>query len=245
MTEAPPGSRNPGRSDSRIGSDYYDRSDYFEDASVHLQNLDSPFQRYRMRKVLEIHQPGKEARVLDLGTGWGTFLVVLAPRVREIVGLDFSQKAVTTSATRVRRLGLRNVHLVRSDATRTGLRDASFDVVLAADLLEHLYPDQTEATLDECHRVLKPGGRLVVWTPHRGHLLERLRARTFLLRRDPSHVDYKSLDRIRRLVLEREFSIEKAYYTESHVPVLRSLERSLMWWVPWLRRRIAVLARKR
>lgn len=245
MSDAPPASRDPGRSGGRIDSDYYDRSDYFEDASAHLRDLDSPFQRYRIRKVLEIHHPGKEARVLDLGTGWGTFLVVLAPRVREIVGLDFSQKAVATCATRIRRLGLRNVRLLRSDATRTGLRDASFDLVLAADLLEHLYPDQTESALDECRRVLKPGGRLVVWTPHRGHVLEHLRARTFLLRRDPSHVDYTSLDRIRHLVLERGFSIEKAYYTESHVPVLRSLERSLMWWLPWLRRRIAILARKR
>lgn len=245
MTEAPPASQDPGRSGNRIDSAYYDRSDYFEDASAHLRDLDSPFQRYRIRKVLEIHHPGKEARVLDLGTGWGTFLVVLAPRVREIVGLDFSRKAVATCATRIRRLGLGNVRLLRSDATRTGLREASFDVVLAADLLEHLYPDQTESALDECRRVLKPGGRLVVWTPHRGHVIEHLRARTFLLRRDPSHVDYTSLDRIRDLVLARGFSIEKAYYTESHVPVLRSLERSLMSWVPWLRRRIAVLARKR
>lgn len=229
----------------RIGSEYYDRTDYFDGASEHLHDLDSAFQRYRVRKVLEIHHPGKEARVLDLGTGWGTFLYVLAGHVREVVGLDFSTKAVVTSARRARRLGLGNVHLVRSDATRTALRDDSFDVVLAADLLEHLYPDQTDAALDECRRVLKSGGRLVVWTPHRGHILEHLRARRLLLRPDPSHVDYKSLERIRRLVLDRGFSIEKAYYTESHVPGLRSLERSLLWCVPWLRRRIAVLARKR
>lgn len=246
MSDADASDAGPGtRARSRIGSDYYDRSDYFEAASGHLHDLDSPFQRYRVRKVLQIHHPGKEARVLDLGCGWGTFTFVLAPRVREVVGLDFSEKALATCAARAERLRLRNVRLLRSDATRTGLRSEAFDVIIAADLLEHLYPDQTDAALDECRRLLKPGGRLVLWTPHRGHLLERLRAHDLLLRRDPTHVDYKSLERLRRLVLDRSFSVEKAYYTESHVPGLRALERSLMAWIPWLRRRIALLARKR
>ncbi len=233
------------REEHRVGPDYYDRSDYFENASRHLQDLDSPFQRYRVRKVLQIYQPAKEARVLDLGCGWGTFTFAFAPTVREVVGVDFSQKSVTGCLRRARRMGLRNVRFVRADAARTGFEDETFDVIVAADLLEHLYPDQTDEVLDECRRLLKRGGRIVIWTPHEGHLLETLRRRTFLLRSDPTHVDYKSMGRLRRLLLDRGFSVEKAYYVESHVPVLRDLERNLMAFAPLLRRRIAVLARKR
>jgi hypothetical protein len=40
------------------------------------------------------------------------------------------------------------------------------------------------------------------------------------------------------------FEIERAHYVESHVPVLRALERLLQGFVPFLRRRIAVLGRK-
>jgi len=238
---------SPERSDTsgRIGPEYYDGSDYFEGASKHLRNLQSSFQRYRVEKVLEIHRPGREARVLDLGCGWGTVSFALAPMVDSVVGVDFSAKSVDLCRKGARELGLRNVDFVRADASETGLPDESFDIVYAVDLLEHLYPDQTLEVLDECARVLKRGGRLVVWTPNRGHFLETLKNRTFLMRADPSHVDYKSMERIHQDLLAREFSIEKAYYAESHVPVLRELERTLMSSLPVLRRRIAILARKR
>lgn len=237
-------SRDPESASDRIGAEYYDESDYFEGASRHLRNLKSPFQRYRTEKILEIHRPGREARVLDLGCGWGTVSFALAPMVSSVVGVDFSARSVELCRKGARELGLRNVEFVQADAADTGLPDESLDLVYAVDLLEHLYPDQTQATLDECARVLKRGGRLIVWTPNRGHFLETLRNRTILLKRDPSHVDYKSMEHIRRKLVDRGFSIEKAYFAESHVPVLRELERSFMSFVPLLRRRIAVLGRK-
>lgn len=244
---APGGRRGEGRAASggdRVGPEFYDRSDYFEEASRHLRDMDSPFQRYRLRKVLEIYRPGKEERVLDLGCGWGTFTFAVAPTVREVVGVDFSRKAVDLCRDEAERRSLGNVRFLRTDAADTGLEAESFDLIIAADLLEHLYPDQTEDVLDECRRVLKRGGRLAIWTPHRGHLVEILRNHRILMRPDPSHVDYKSMERIRRLLLDRRFTIEKAYYAESHLPVLREVERALLSSLPILRRRIAVLARK-
>lgn len=245
MSSGEPGPVGEPAQEERIGPEYYDRSEYFGEASAHLRNLESRFQRYRARKVLEIYEPGKEERVLDLGCGWGTFSLLLAAGVRGVVGVDFSEKAVSSCRRRADELGLDNVRFVRADAAETGLASESFDLIIAADLLEHLYPDQTGEVLDECTRLLKRGGRLTVWTPHRGHMLEGLKNRNLLIRRDPSHVDYKSMERIRRLLKDRGYSIVKAYYAESHVPLLRELERSLMAFVPFLRRRIAVLARKR
>lgn len=229
----------------RIGPEFYDDSDYFEGASKHLRNLKSPFQRYRTEKVLEIYRPGKEARVLDLGCGWGTVSFALSPLVTSVVGVDFSARSVELCRKGARDLGLKDVEFIQADATDTGLAEESFDIVYAVDLLEHLYPDQTEQALDECARILKRGGRLVIWTPNPGHFLETLRNRTFLMKSDPSHVDYKSMEQIHRSLVSRGFSIEKAYYAESHVPFLREIERSFMASIPVLRRRIAVLGRKR
>jgi len=65
-----------------------------------------------------------------------------------------------------------------------------------------------------------------------------------VLRRDASHVDYKSMADMKALLSGAGFAIEKAYYVESHVPVLNLVERLLQRFVPWLRRRIAVLGRK-
>ena len=230
--------------EERIGREFYDRSDYFEGGTQHLQDLDSPFQRYRIEKVLQIYEPGPEERVLDLGCGWGTFCWALGHRVAEMVGVDFSQKSIDLCEKRLAGSAIEGVSFLCADARDTGLEAESFDLVIGADLVEHLYPEDSRAVVAEAFRVLKKGGRLSLWTPHRGHFLEMLKARNILLRRDVSHVDYKSMDRLRTLVGSAGFVVERAYYAESHVGGLRSMERALQGWVPILRRRIALLARK-
>ena len=230
--------------DERIGREFYDQSDYFEGGTEHLQDLNSPFQKYRIDKVLQIYEPGPEERVLDLGCGWGTFCWVLGPRVAEMVGVDFSRKSIDLCERKLAGSALEGVSFLCADARDTGLETESFDLVIAADLVEHLYPEDSQAVVVEAFRVLKPGGRLSLWTPHRGHFLEMLKARNILLRRDVSHVDYKSLERLERLVLGAGFEVERAYYAESHIGGLRSVERALQRWVPILRRRIALLARR-
>ena len=230
--------------EERIGRDFYDRSDYFERGTEHLQDLDSPFQKYRVDKVLQIYEPGPEERVLDLGCGWGTFCWALGPRVAEIVGLDFSQKSIELCEDRLARSAIDGVSFLCADAWDTGLEAESFDLVIGADLVEHLYPEDSEAVVAEAFRVLKKAGRLSLWTPHRGHFLEMLKARNILVRRDVSHVDYKSMHRLKTMVASEGFVVERAYYAESHLAGLRSIERALQGWVPILRRRIALLARK-
>jgi hypothetical protein len=83
-----------------------------------------------------------------------------------------------------------------------------------------------------------------VWTPHRGHFLETLKNHDILLKRDVSHVDYKSMARMTGMMREAGFEVERAYYAESHLPGLRVVERALQGVLPPLRRRVAVLGRK-
>lgn len=230
--------------EERIDREYYDRSDYFEGEAAHLQDMESPFQRYRVRKVLEIYRPGPEERVLDLGCGWGTFGFALAPEVQMVVGVDFSERSIALCRERLSHTGFDNLRFLHADAGDTGLEPDSFDVALAADLLEHLYPEDSDRVVRETHRVLRRGGRFAIWTPHRGHVLEILKNNRIFLKPDPTHVDYKSMHRLREMLQDAGFVIEKAYYAESHLPGLRDLERALMSFVPLFRRRIAVLARK-
>ncbi len=230
--------------EERIGREFYDRSDYFEGGTEHLQDLDSPFQRYRIEKVLQLYDPDPEERVLDLGCGWGTFSWALGHRVVEMVGVDFSQKSIDLCEKRLAGSAIEGVSFLCADARDTGLEGESFDLVIGADLVEHLYPEDSQDVVAEAFRVLKKGGRLSLWTPHRGHFLEMLKARNILLRRDVSHVDYKSMDRLKTLVGSAGFVVERAYYAESHVGGLRSIERAFQGWIPILRRRIALLARK-
>lgn len=227
-----------------IGREYYDESGYFEVGAGHLLDPNSPFQRYRIQKVTDIYAPLPTDQILDLGCGWGTFSLALAPRVARVVGVDFSERSIALCRREAERLGLENVEFVCADAGETGLPSDTFDVVVSADLYEHLYPADSVRVTREAYRVLKPEGRFVVWTPHRGHFLEVLKNRNILLKRDPSHVDYKSMARMKELLADAGFDVERAYYAESHVPLLRVVERAFMGLIPALRRRIAVLGRK-
>ena len=235
------GGRSPVDSE-RIGRSHYEREGHYD--SPHHQDFGSRFQRYRVRKVLELHRPGPEDRVLDLGCALGTMSFAVAGLVREVVGIDFSRSAILESRSRLRDSGLSNVTFELADVRGSGLDDDHFDVVIAADLFEHLYPDDSVATAEEAFRVLRPGGRIVVWTPCRSHFLEVLKNRDILLPRDLGHVDYKSLPRMKRILTDAGFSIDRAYFAESHLPFLNRLERLGQRVVPLLRRRIAVLGRK-
>lgn len=227
----------------RIDRDWYDHSAYF-DAGDHIRDFGSRFQRYRVAKVMDLARPAASDRVLDLGCGLGTISFALAPLVREVVGLDFSERAVATCDRELERQGLSNVVFRVGDARASGLAAGSFDLVVAADLFEHLYPEDSGSVAEEAFRLLRAGGAFAVWTPCRSHLLEVLKNNDIVLRRDVSHVDYKSMPRLEALLTDAGFRVERAYYAESHLPVLSWIERVAGRWIPLLRRRIAALGRK-
>jgi cyclopropane fatty-acyl-phospholipid synthase-like methyltransferase len=243
MTE-PADATNDAPDDDRIDQAYYDGSDYHAAGAEHLVDLSSPFQTYRVQKVLQIFEPTSEDRVVDLGCGWGTFCFALGSRVKEMVGVDFSQKSIDFCEAEATRRKMDKVRFIRADARDTGLQQAAYDLVIAADFFEHLYADDSVQVIHECRRLLRRGGRLAIWTPHRGHFLEVLKNNNIVLKADPTHVDYKSMARLKRMLSDAGFMIEKAYYAESHLPVLRRLERLLLPVVPPLRRRIALLGVK-
>lgn len=228
----------------RIDQAYYDGSDYHAAGAEHLVDLKSSFQIYRVQKVLQIFEPTPEDRVVDLGCGWGTLCFALGHRVKEMVGVDFSQKSIDFCEAEAERRGLEALRFVRADARDTGLPDAAYDLIIAADFFEHLYPDDSVLVLQECRRLLRKGGRLAIWTPNRGHFIEILKNNNIILKADPTHVDYKSMDRLKEMLQEAGFLVDKAYYAESHLPVLSGVERALLPLIPQLRRRIAMLGIK-
>lgn len=96
------------------------------------------------------------ARILDYGTGTGAMLAELR-RFGDARGVDADERAVAFCHAR----GERRVSRLDSDALP--FADASFDLVTALDVLEHIGDDR--AALGEIARVLKPGGRLLATVP--------------------------------------------------------------------------------
>ena len=98
-----------------------------------------------------------QLKILDIGCGTGAMLDELKS-FGEVVGADFSPEALQFCVTR----GVRSP-LARADVRRLPFADASFDVVTAMDIIEHI--DDDKAASGEIYRVLKPGGRLFVTVP--------------------------------------------------------------------------------
>lgn len=96
------------------------------------------------------------ARVLDVGCGTGANGPVLAARSAFAVGLDASPIPLGLGE---RSHGAR----VRADAGALPFADASFDLVVALDVLEHLDDDAGGAR--ELRRVLRPGAPAVIFVP--------------------------------------------------------------------------------
>ena len=97
-------------------------------------------------------------RVLELGCGTGIFSAMIAERAKHLTATDFSARMLEQATRRL--AGYENVGIQTEDACHTSFPDDSFSAVLTVNLLHHAHAPAT--VVQECWRVLVPGGRLVV-----------------------------------------------------------------------------------
>jgi len=120
-----------------------------------------------MARALELTAPNAGMQVLDVGAGRGEVVLHAALSGAHAVGIDYSAAAVELTSSTVSTVGGRvrgKVSIIRADGCGMPFPENAYDVVLMLDIVEHLYPTQLDAAIAEAHRVLKPGGRLVIHT---------------------------------------------------------------------------------
>jgi SAM-dependent methyltransferase len=108
------------------------------------------------------------AVVLDAMCGGGEETAYLSARAAAVEGLDLSPEFVRAYSERWQ-LPCRCASI-----TDTGFDDDTFDVVYICGGLHHIHPEM-RAAIDECWRILRPGGAFVFVEPNRDGLLDRLR----------------------------------------------------------------------
>lgn len=102
------------------------------------------------------------SRVLEIGCGVGAQTAILAARnpTSRFLAIDRSQESIARARTALARAGVRNVACVHADLYGLQAEPQSFDHVAICFVLEHL-ASPVEA-LRRAHRLLRPGGSLVV-----------------------------------------------------------------------------------
>jgi ubiquinone/menaquinone biosynthesis C-methylase UbiE len=123
-----------------------------------MRALDLPAQAVE-QALLDLLPPRAE-RVLDIGTGTGRLLEVLAPRVGSAIGIDASRAMLALARARLARPGLDHCAVRLGDMYRLPFAAASFDAVVLQMVLH--YAEDPASAVQEAARVLRPGGALLV-----------------------------------------------------------------------------------
>ncbi|AHF79993.1 class I SAM-dependent methyltransferase [Thermococcus paralvinellae] len=99
----------------------------------------------------------KRGKALDLGCGTGNYTTELYRRGFDVIGVDLSQEMLKIAKSK-----LPNVLFIRANAYNLPFKKEVFDLVLSVTMFEFIY--EPEKVLNEIHRVLKPGGEVVIGT---------------------------------------------------------------------------------
>lgn len=116
----------------------------------------------KSRQIIDRLRPREDELVLDVGCGLGTLLSTMHSIYRTRgVGIDFSHAGMKAA---ISSNPCDNDYHV-ADALMLPFRDESFDLAVSYDVIEHV--TEPRRFVSEMARVLKPGGRLLIYTPSR------------------------------------------------------------------------------
>ena len=136
-----------------------DLTDYAEEEFHHRAGAIKPLflsAKIKMDMMSKMLRPTPDDRVLDIGCGKGQFLFYNRASCGQLVGIDagahFAPEPLAT------------VDLTRGDVRLLPFEAASFDKAYSLDVLEHLDEEGVTSMLTEARRVLKPGGKLFLYS---------------------------------------------------------------------------------
>ena len=128
--------------------------------SLHVDELEVE------RRLLALLPAGSIGDHLDIGTGTGRMLVLLAGKARHAVGIDLSREMLSIARVNLERASIRHCSLRSSDMYNLPMADASFDLVTIHQVLH--FADRPAEVIVEAARVLRRDGILLVvdFAPH-------------------------------------------------------------------------------
>lgn len=226
--------------------------DSFTELTKRMYDQKRVYSRADMFRISEaVRLVGKGNKVLDLGCYYGFLGKLFIDEGNEVWGVDVAKEALKKAEERGLKTKYGNVE------KEIPFEECSFDVVVAAEIIEHL--KDTDRFLGEIHRVLKPGGFLVLTTSNLVSFGRRIfyllgksgyHEASFSFPEDPppaGHLRYFNKDLLLGLLKHQHFEIveftsDVVNFTANIKPRLQSTSLAKLF--PTLGRSLIVKARK-
>lgn len=134
---------------------------YYDDVFRRNAGVQSKWHHLKFTHVRK-HLPNGCKRLLDIGCGPGTFIGTLADSI-DATGTDLAAAQIDYASAQY---GTPNHRFLCVSAGPLPFETGSFDAVTLIELIEHLELTVIESVLAEAHRVLRPGGKVLLTTPN-------------------------------------------------------------------------------
>jgi 2-polyprenyl-3-methyl-5-hydroxy-6-metoxy-1,4-benzoquinol methylase len=171
---------------------------------------------------------------LEIGPGSGIYLPILGELYGDVVATDVEESFLSNSKLLAEPYA--HMKFFRDDISQSNLPDGYFDLVLCSEVIEHLA--DAGAALKHIHRILKPGGTLILSTPQKWSLLELAAGvallpgiihLTRLVYREPvletGHINLLTAREVHRLLNHAGFNIREKYKSGMYLPIVAEMLR--------------------
>ena len=99
---------------------------------------------------------------LEIGAGFGEWMIPIAPMVALVYGFDITPELVDMAESKFVEHNVRNAYMATGDGTTIPYRDGWFSLVYCISVFQHLPREMVRGYIRETDRVLRPGGRTVL-----------------------------------------------------------------------------------
>jgi SAM-dependent methyltransferase len=122
----------------------------------------------RLQMILDAAEERLQRSVLENGCGVGMYVERLAPHAGKVTGLEYDFPRAVEARQLADRLA--NAEILCAAGENLPFPPGSFDLILSHEVLEHVEDDRLAVA--EMARILRPGGRMIIFVPNRGYPFE-------------------------------------------------------------------------